>query len=92
MALAANVWGWPWALLGFGAPWTVSVACPDGLPDPTNSYGRDVTIHCTSENPAVFTLDLAPEDRSRASEIAFSILALVVATTAVAVGAVAVAL
>ncbi|MFD8985024.1 DUF3592 domain-containing protein [Streptomyces sp. NPDC059564] len=151
VALATTDWGWPWALLGFGVPWTVSGACyvpqnaraasrridaltsrppvqgrvvavltdtstdsdgytstshtpviaftthegtsvtaycADGLPDPTNSYGRDVTIHYTPDDPAVFTLDLASEHRSRTSEIAFSLLALVIGVAAVVVGAV----
>ncbi|WP_406130664.1 DUF3592 domain-containing protein [Streptomyces sp. NBC_00989] len=155
VVLAAIDWGWPWALLGFGVPWTASVAlylpqsarttrrridalasrppvqgrvvavltdtstdnegytstshtpiitftthegttvtayCPDGLPDPTNSYGRDVTIHYTPENPALFTLNLASEQRSRTSDIVFSVLSLVIGATTFAVGAVAVAL
>ncbi|WP_405855499.1 hypothetical protein OG407_05425 [Streptomyces sp. NBC_01515] len=114
VALAANDWGWPWVLLGFGAPWTVSVACylpqsaraasrridapasqlpvqgrvvavltdtstdnegytstghtpvitftthegtsitaycPDGLPDATNSYDRDIRIRDRLQRP-----------------------------------------
>ncbi|MFJ1828731.1 DUF3592 domain-containing protein, partial [Streptomyces sp. NPDC088178] len=27
VVVAAIDWGWPWALIGFGAPWAVSIAC-----------------------------------------------------------------
>lgn len=151
VAVAAIDWGWPWALLGFGVPWALSVAlympqnaressrridmltsappvqgrviavlkdvgtdedghtstthapvvaftthegtavtayCTSGLPDPTGSYGRDITIHYTPDDPAVFTPDLAAEHHSRKLDIAFSLLALVIGVAAVAVGAV----
>jgi hypothetical protein len=143
--------GWPWALIGFGAPWTVSglfylpqnarvasrridaltsqppvqgrviavltdtvtdedggtmtshtpvitftthegtsvtAYCPDGLPDPTKSRGRDVTIHYRPDDPAVFTPDLAAEPRSRSLDTAFSIVALLLGVAAVVVGVV----
>ncbi|MGW2509943.1 DUF3592 domain-containing protein [Streptomyces scopuliridis] len=151
VVIAAIDWGWPWALLGFGVPWTISGACylpqntramsrridtltstapvqghviavlkdvstdedghtltshtpvvtftthegtavtaycTSGLPDPVGSYGRDVTIHYASADPAVFTPDLAAEHRSRTSDIAFSVLALLIGVAAVVVGAV----
>ncbi|MFJ2900629.1 DUF3592 domain-containing protein [Streptomyces sp. NPDC087218] len=155
VVVAAVEWGWPWALLGFGGPWTVLGTCyvpgivrqagrriealttvdpvpgrviavlkdvstdEDGhtstshtpvvaftthegtavtayrtsdLPDPVGSYGREVTIYYTPDDPAVFTPDLAAEHRSRKSEIAFSLVALFLGVAAVAVGAVALAL
>ena len=152
VTVAAIDWGWPWALLGFGVPWTLSgvcyipqntreashridllssvapvpgrviavlkdvstdaeggtstshtpvvtftthegtavtAYCGSGLPDPVGSYGRDVTIHYTPADPAVFTPDLAAEHRSRKLDIVFSVLALLVGVAAVTVGAVA---
>ena len=152
VTVAAIDWGWPWALLGFGVPWTLSgvcyipqnareashridllssvapvpgrviavlkdvstdaeggtstshtpvvtftthegtavtAYCTDGLPDPTHSYGRDLTIHYTAADPAVFTPDLAAQHRSRKLDIVLSVLALLVGVAAVIVGAVA---
>ncbi|MGW4032439.1 DUF3592 domain-containing protein [Streptomyces sp. NPDC004838] len=152
VVIAAIDWGWPWALLGFGVPWTVlgvrylpqnardmsrriealtsaapvrgrviavlkdvttdedgdtrtghtpvvafsthegtavTAYCASGLPDPVGSYGRDVAIHYTPDDPAVFTPDLAAEHRSRRFDIVFGVLALLIGVTAVAVGAVA---
>ncbi|MEU1470557.1 DUF3592 domain-containing protein [Streptomyces sp. NPDC005761] len=60
-----------------------------GLPDPVGSYGRDVTIHYTPADPAVFTPDLSAEHRSRKSEIASGLVALLLGVAAVTVGAVA---
>ncbi|WP_030182982.1 DUF3592 domain-containing protein [Streptomyces violaceorubidus] len=141
---------WPWALIGFGVPWTLSGAwylpqsdravsrrfegltsqppvrgrvvavltdtstdedghtstshtpviaftthegttvtayCPDGLPDPAQSHGRDVTVHYTSDDPAVFTVNLAAEHRSRSLDTVFGVVALLVGVAAVVAGA-----
>ncbi|MFG2347943.1 DUF3592 domain-containing protein [Streptomyces phaeochromogenes] len=151
VVFAAIDWGWPWALIGFGVPWTVSgvfyvpqnarvvnrridaltsqppvpgrviavltdtstdadgdtmtsntpvitftthggtsviAYCPDGLPDPVKSHGRDVTIHYRPDDPAVFTPDLAAEHRSRSLDTAFSVIALLIGVAAVVVGVV----
>lgn len=151
VALAAVDWGWPWALLGFGGPWTlcgvcylpqnaselsrridtlsssggvpgrvvavlrdvrtdedghtttsdtpvvaftthkgtaVTAYCSSGLPDPAGSYGRDVTIHYSPADPAVFTADLAAEHRSRTSDLAWGVVALLIGVAALVVGAV----
>ncbi|MEU5343749.1 DUF3592 domain-containing protein [Streptomyces sp. NPDC020766] len=151
VVFAAIDWGRPWALIGFGVPWTVSgvcympqnarvvnrridaltsqppvrgrviavltdtstdadgdtftshtpvitftthegtavtAYCADGLPDPTKSHGRDLTIHYTPDDPAVFTPDLATEHRSRSLDTAFSVVALLLGVAAVVVGAV----
>ncbi|MEU1520293.1 DUF3592 domain-containing protein [Streptomyces sp. NPDC005811] len=66
----------------------VTAYCPDGLPNHAKSYGRDVTIHYTPDDPAVLTTDLAAEHRSRTHEITFSVVALLLGTAAVVVGAV----
>ncbi|MFJ9582656.1 DUF3592 domain-containing protein [Streptomyces acidicola] len=150
VVFAAIDWGWPWALIGFGVPWTVNGAwympqsaravsrrvtalnsqppvqgrviavltdtstdsdgdtytshtpviaftthegttvtayCADEVPDPTNSYGRDVTIHYDPDDPAVFTPNLASEDRSRALDITCGTVALLLGVAAVVVGA-----
>lgn len=65
----------------------VTAFCTDGLPDPTKSYGRDLTIHYTPDDPAVFTPDLAAEHRSRRLDIALAVVALLLGVAAVAVGA-----
>lgn len=151
VVFAALDWAWPWALIGFGGPWTVSgvwylpqseragsrridalnsrssvpgrviavltdtstdedghtstshtpvitftthegttvtAYCTDGLPDPANSYGRNVTIHYTPDDPAVFTPNLAAERRSRSLDTAFGVVALLLGVAAVVVGAV----
>lgn len=67
---------------------SITAYCPDGLPDPTNSYGRDVTIHYSPDDPAVFTPDLAAEPRSRSLDMTCSIVALLLGVAAVVVGAV----
>lgn len=70
----------------------VTAYCTKGLPDPPSSYGRDVTIHYTADNPADFTTDLATEHRSRKSNRTFNVVALALGLSVVAVGAVAFAL
>jgi hypothetical protein len=66
----------------------VTVHCADGLPDPVNSRGRDVTIHYAADDPSVFTPVLAAERRSRSLDIAFGAGALLLAVAAVVAGAV----
>ncbi|MFI9644039.1 DUF3592 domain-containing protein [Micromonospora sp. NPDC051925] len=149
VVLAAIDRGWPWALIGFGAPWAVFAAvhlpeavrdrirrierlaamdtvpgrvvavlkdvsvdqddghtsttitpvlsfttregtavtayCTSNLPDPADAYGRDVTVHYTSADPAEFTLDRAAERRMRGRDLTINVLVVVVlAATAVA--------
>jgi hypothetical protein len=151
VAVAAINWGWPWALLGFGVPWTVSGAFylpqnarhtsrhierlaatapvrarviavlkdvstdedghtsttltpviaftthegtdvtayyTSGPPIPAEANGRQIMVHYAPDDPAVFTLDLAAEHRTRRVDFAFSVLALAVGVGAVAAGAV----
>ncbi|MEV7942002.1 MULTISPECIES: DUF3592 domain-containing protein [unclassified Kitasatospora] len=151
VVVAAIDWGWPWALIGVGAPWSVFLACSlpqevrqarsrfdtlaamvpvpgrvvavvrnvrtdedgytstsqtpvvaftthegvavtaycfSGLPDPTNSYGRNVTIHYSPADPADFTPDLASAQRSWRSGVTSGIVGLLVTASAAVVGAV----
>lgn len=69
----------------------VTAYCTSGLPDPAGSYGREITVHYTPDDPAVFTPDIAAEHRSRTLDIAFGVLALLIGAAAVVVGAVALA-
>ncbi|MFF3631484.1 DUF3592 domain-containing protein [Streptomyces sp. NPDC002164] len=150
VVFAAIDWSWPWALIGFGVPWTLSgvwympqsaravsrrvaalnsqppvpgrvvavltdtstdseggtctshtpviaftthkgtavtAYCADELPDPTNSYGRNVPIYYDPDDPAVFTPNLAAEDRSRALDITCGTVALLLGVAAAVVGA-----
>jgi hypothetical protein len=65
----------------------VTAYCPDDLPGPTTSRGRDVTIHYDPADPAVFTPNLASEDRSRALDITCGTVALLIGVAAAVVGA-----
>ncbi|WP_433413071.1 DUF3592 domain-containing protein [Microtetraspora malaysiensis] len=56
----------------------VTAHCTSNLPDPAGSYGRDVTVHYTSADPAEFTLDRAAEHRSEEREVTFNVLVFVV--------------
>ncbi|MFD0342151.1 DUF3592 domain-containing protein [Streptomyces sp. NPDC127117] len=67
----------------------VTAYCASGLPDPAGSYGRDVTIHYSPDDPGVFTLDPAAERRSRKQDIVFNVLGLLVVGAAAVVGVVA---
>ncbi|MEV4251283.1 DUF3592 domain-containing protein [Streptosporangium canum] len=63
----------------------VTAHCTSNLPDPSGSYGRDVTVHYTSADPAEFTLDRAAEHRSEERDVTFNVLVFVVlVATAVA--------
>ncbi|MFF3669414.1 DUF3592 domain-containing protein [Microtetraspora malaysiensis] len=56
----------------------VTAHCTSNLPDPAGSYGRDVTVHYTSADPAEFTLDRAAEHRSEERDVTFNVLVFVV--------------
>lgn len=66
----------------------VTAYCTSGLPDPAGSYDRDVTVHYTPDDPAVFTPDIAAERRSQKLDVTFNVLALLVTAAAAVVGAV----
>ncbi|MFF9100148.1 DUF3592 domain-containing protein [Streptomyces rubrogriseus] len=149
VVFAAIDWSWPWSLIGFGVPWTLSgvwympqsaravrrriaalnsrppvqgrviavltdtdtdseggtftshtpviaftthegtavtAYCPDGLPHATTSHGSDVTIHYDPDDPAVFTPNLASEDRSRLLDITCGTVALSLGVASAVVG------
>ncbi|MEU8791422.1 DUF3592 domain-containing protein [Streptomyces sp. NPDC048643] len=56
----------------------VTAHCTSNLPEPAGAYGRDVTVHYTSADPAEFTLDRAAEHRSEQQDVTFHVLAVVV--------------
>ncbi|MFI6948099.1 DUF3592 domain-containing protein [Streptomyces sp. NPDC050422] len=63
----------------------VTAHCTSNLSAPAGAYGRDVTVHYTSADPAEFTLDRAAEHRSEDRDVTFNVLAIVVlVATAVA--------
>ncbi|MEV0038862.1 DUF3592 domain-containing protein [Streptomyces sp. NPDC050804] len=67
----------------------VTAYCESGLRDPAGSQGRDVTIHYTPDDPAVFTLDVEAERRSWKLDMAVNIVGVVVVAAAAVVGMVA---
>ncbi|MER8237130.1 DUF3592 domain-containing protein [Streptomyces sp. NPDC094049] len=60
--------------------------CAANLPDPADSYGRDVTVHYTPSDPAEFTLDRAAEHRSEETDVTVNVLAIVVLVVTALVG------
>ncbi|GGQ25937.1 hypothetical protein BKA00_002400 [Actinomadura coerulea] len=66
----------------------VTAHCPQELPDPSGAHGREVTVHYTPADPAVFTLDRAARQRSLKSDIAVNVVGLLAAASAAVAGAV----
>ncbi|MCX4970568.1 DUF3592 domain-containing protein [Streptomyces sp. NBC_00654] len=64
----------------------VTAHCVSHLPDPAGAYGRDVTVHYASADPAGFTLDRAAAHRSEGREVTFSVLLFVVLVATAVVG------
>ncbi|MFI6729946.1 DUF3592 domain-containing protein [Streptomyces sp. R-74717] len=64
----------------------VTAYCTSNLPDPAGAYGRDVTVHYTSADPADFTLDRAADHRSKERDVMFHVLAIVVLVATAVVG------
>ncbi|MCX4784983.1 DUF3592 domain-containing protein [Streptomyces sp. NBC_01221] len=64
----------------------VTAHCTSNLPDPAGAYGRDVTVHYTSADPAEYTLDRAAEHRSEERDVAFNVLVIVVLVATAVVG------
>ncbi|WP_405648002.1 DUF3592 domain-containing protein [Streptomyces uncialis] len=63
----------------------VTAHCASNIPNPARAYGRDVTVHYPSADPAGFTLDRAAEHRSAEQGVTLHVLFVVVlAATAVA--------
>lgn len=65
----------------------VTAHCTSGLPDPAGAYGREVTVHYTPDDPAVFTLNRAAEQRSLRTDIAVNVVGLLAVAAAAVVGA-----
>ncbi|MES9553917.1 MULTISPECIES: DUF3592 domain-containing protein [unclassified Streptomyces] len=66
----------------------VTAYCTANLPNPAGAYGRDVTVHYASADPAEFTLDRAAEQRSEGRQVTFHVLAIVVLVATAVAGAV----
>ncbi|MEV5707169.1 DUF3592 domain-containing protein [Actinoallomurus sp. NPDC052274] len=66
----------------------VTAYCASGIPDPADAHGREVTVHYTPADPAVFTLDRVAERRSLRTDITANVVALLVIASAAVVGAV----
>lgn len=64
----------------------VTAHCTSNLPDPAGAYGRDVTVHYTSADPAEYTLDRAAEHRSEERYVTFNVLVIVVLVATAVVG------
>ncbi|GHF88493.1 hypothetical protein GCM10018790_77400 [Kitasatospora xanthocidica] len=66
----------------------VTAHCGSGVADPAGAYGREVTVHYPQDDPAGFVLDHAARQRSARSDIAVTVVTLVVVTAAAVVGVV----
>ncbi|MFF8806089.1 hypothetical protein [Streptomyces omiyaensis] len=69
---------------------SVTAHCATGFPDPENAYGRKLTVHHRSDDPAEFVLDPEAARRSRGSGAVADVLGHLVVLAAAVVGAVAV--
>jgi len=56
----------------------VTAHCTSRLPDPAGAYGREVTVHYSQADPAVFTLDRTAEHRSQNQDVTFNVLSIAV--------------
>lgn len=66
----------------------VTAHCTEELPDPAGARGREVTVHYTPADPAVFTLDRAAGQRSLKTDIAVNVAGLLAVASAAVAGAV----
>ncbi len=66
----------------------VTAHCTSNLPNPAGAYGRDVTVHYTSADPAEFTLDRTADRRSEGRDVTLHVLAVVVLVATAVVGVV----
>ncbi|MEU9438246.1 DUF3592 domain-containing protein [Streptomyces sp. NPDC048252] len=65
----------------------VTVLSRDGVPDPSRSLHRELTIHYAPSDPAVYTPDLAGDRRDNERAIGWIIILLVTGLAAVSIGA-----
>ncbi|MGW2307620.1 DUF3592 domain-containing protein [Actinomadura luteofluorescens] len=66
----------------------VTAYCPPGVPDAAGACGREVTVHYTPADPAIFSLDRVAEHRSLRTDIPVNVVALLVIASAAVAGAV----
>ncbi|MFI5966549.1 DUF3592 domain-containing protein [Streptomyces asoensis] len=67
----------------------VTAYCESGPADLAGSRGRDVTVHYSPDDPAVFALDVEAERRSWKRDMAVNVVGVVVVAAAAAVAAAA---
>lgn len=66
----------------------VTVLSRDGIPDPSRSLGRDLTLHYAPDDLTVHTPDLAAERRDHEATIGMIVILLIAGVAAVVAGAV----
>ncbi|WP_329252281.1 DUF3592 domain-containing protein [Streptomyces canus] len=66
----------------------VTVLSRDGIPDPSRSLGRRLTIHYAPSDPAVHTPDLAADRRGNERAVGVIIILLIAGPAAVVTGAI----
>lgn len=64
----------------------VTALSRDGIPQPSQSHGRELTIHYAPTDPSVFTPDLDHDRRDRASSVRFIAGLVLTGLTAVVLG------
>lgn len=67
----------------------VTALCREGIPNPSRSLGRELTIHYATADPSVHTPDLDHDRRERAAGVRFVGYLLLCGTAAVATGMIA---
>ncbi|MFF0078778.1 DUF3592 domain-containing protein [Streptomyces canus] len=66
----------------------VTVLSRDGIPDPSRSLGRRLTIHYAPLDPAVYTPDLAADRRANERAVGTILILLIAGTAAAVTGAI----
>ncbi|GAB2882172.1 DUF3592 domain-containing protein [Streptomyces mayteni] len=65
----------------------VTVLSLDGIPEPSRSLGRELTVHYVPDDPAVYTTDLAADRRDGRKAIAFIVVLLLLGVAGMVSGA-----
>ncbi|TDC72180.1 DUF3592 domain-containing protein [Streptomyces hainanensis] len=65
----------------------VTVLSLDGIPQPSRSLGRELTVHYVPGNPAVYTTDLAADRREGRKAVAFIVVLLLAGLAGLVSGA-----
>ncbi|MEV4004395.1 DUF3592 domain-containing protein [Actinomadura sp. NPDC049753] len=66
----------------------VTAHCTERMPDPADARGREVTVHYTPDDPAVYTLNRVAEQRSLRTDVAVNVVGLLAVASAAVAGAV----